>query len=311
MVHRSVTLCRELSPLHAAPLPNELHMLFGACRFAALVLCSSSAFTSLAAQQSTPPEPAKPSVENEAKKDSFHVQPALQRRDLWGVALVGLTTAVAIPFDKSLNGEFLDPMPQGSAFLKKNASLFNTLGSPGVLVASAAMWGLGEATHNSDLVKLGGHAGVAIAASGIVSTGLKYLIGRQRPFVEKGDPYDFAPLRGTHSGRSSLPSGHTTAAFAFAASMATDLRIDHPQGARWGVPLLYLGAASVGAARMYSNKHWMSDVVMGAGIGTLIGHRTVTYSRSHPTGWLSRHINGFSVAPALGAGGLAASITLR
>ncbi len=282
-----------------------------ACRFAALVLCSTSAISSLAAQQTAPAGIRNAPTEGEAKKDSMQVQPALQRRDLWGIALVGLTTAATLPFDKSLNGEFLEPMPQGSAFLKKNASLFNTLGSPGVIIASAAMWSVGEVTHNSELVKLGGHAGVAIVAGGIVSTGLKYLIGRQRPFVERGDAYDFAPLRGTHAGRSSLPSGHTTAAFAFAASLATDLRIDHPAGARYAVPLLYLGAATVGVARMYSNKHWMSDVVMGAGIGSLIGHRTVTYSRSHPSGWLSRHINGLAVAPGAGGRGVTASITLR
>lgn len=242
------------------------------------------------------------------RKDSSWVQPALVRRDWRGAAFVGLTTLAAMPFDRAVHEEFRDPSPQSSTFLRKNASAFNFIGSPGVLIASAAMWGAGKLSGKSELVKLGGHSGAAIVASGVVTTGLKFLIGRQRPFVEN-EAYDFTPLHGTRAGRSSLPSGHTTAAFAFASAIATDLRYDHPNGARWGVPLLYLGAASVGAARMYDNKHWFSDVVMGAGIGTLIGHRTVTYSRSHPTSWLGRHINGFSVAPSVN--GLTAAVSVR
>ena len=241
--------------------------------------------------------------------DSARTQPALVRRDLWAIAFVGAGTALAMPFDRSVNEEFRDSAPQRSTFLKDGAHLFNGIGDPGVLIASMAMWGAGHLTRKPELVRLGGHAGLAIVGSGFVTAGLKMLIGRQRPFVAVGDPFDFTFFRGSRGDQASLPSGHATAAFAFASSLATDLRIDHPNGARVAVPLLYAGAVAVGASRMYVNKHWLSDVVMGAGIGSLIGHRTVTYSRSHPKGWLGRHFNGSAIMPS--ATGLRASIPLR
>ena len=33
---------------------------------------------------------------------------------------------------------------------------------------------------------------------------------------------------------------------------------------------------------MYSNKHWASDVIMGAAFGTFAGRKVVKYHHSHP-----------------------------
>ena len=40
-------------------------------------------------------------------------------------------------------------------------------------------------------------------------------------------------------------------------------------------PLLYTGAALTGVSRMYNNRHWTSDVLVGAGIGTFAGLKVV------------------------------------
>jgi len=34
---------------------------------------------------------------------------------------------------------------------------------------------------------------------------------------------------------------------------------------------------------MYHNKHWASDVMLGAAIGTFSGQKIVQYSHAHPT----------------------------
>lgn len=95
------------------------------------------------------------------------------------------------------------------------------------------------------------------ALSGIIKFGL----GRERP--EKTDhAFRFKPF----SGDSSFPSGHTTEAFA----AATVFSEQYPH---WAVIIpSYAAATAVGFSRMYANKHWMSDVIAGAFLGTAVSH---------------------------------------
>jgi membrane-associated phospholipid phosphatase len=51
---------------------------------------------------------------------------------------------------------------------------------------------------------------------------------------------------------------------------------------------MYTGAALVGASRIYNNKHWASDVLAGAAIGTFVGSKVVRFQHSHPGNWLDR-----------------------
>jgi membrane-associated phospholipid phosphatase len=46
----------------------------------------------------------------------------------------------------------------------------------------------------------------------------------------------------------------------------------------------------VGLSRMYHDKHWASDVVLGAAIGTFTGLKVVRYSHAHPNNRLDRAI---------------------
>jgi hypothetical protein len=46
---------------------------------------------------------------------------------------------------------------------------------------------------------------------------------------------------------------------------------------------MYGGATMVGLSRMYHNKHWASDVLLGAAVGTFSGQKIVQYSHAHPT----------------------------
>ncbi len=64
--------------------------------------------------------------------------------------------------------------------------------------------------------------------------------------------------------RSSFPSGHATAAFAFASVVAEE------HGVYWGTGA-YLFAGLVAASRLNDNKHFVHDVVAGATIGTAFG----------------------------------------
>jgi membrane-associated phospholipid phosphatase len=81
---------------------------------------------------------------------------------------------------------------------------------------------------------------------------LKYSVNRTRP---NGDPRSF-------------PSGHATAAF------ATATVLQEHYGWKLGLPM-YAAAAYVAVERVTQQKHWPSDVVFGAALGTISG-RTVT-----------------------------------
>jgi hypothetical protein len=45
---------------------------------------------------------------------------------------------------------------------------------------------------------------------------------------------------------------------------------------------MYGGATLIAASRMYNNKHWASDVLTGALIGSFAGRKVVRYHHSHP-----------------------------
>ena len=67
------------------------------------------------------------------------------------------------------------------------------------------------------------------------------------------------------SGLSSFPSGHTTTAFAAAEFM----RQEYKDVSLWYAIVGYGAATATGILRLYNNKHWLSDVVAGAGFGIL------------------------------------------
>jgi membrane-associated phospholipid phosphatase len=74
---------------------------------------------------------------------------------------------------------------------------------------------------------------------------------------------------------------------------------------------MYGGAGMVGASRMYENRHWASDVIVGAAIGTFAGTKVVRYHHSHPGNRIDEWLVNFSINPAGGVHTLTASIMPR
>lgn len=70
-------------------------------------------------------------------------------------------------------------------------------------------------------------------------------------------------LRPDASGDQSFPSGHTAWAFASAEFLKQEYADVSPCIGYGG----YVVASVVGGLRIYNNKHWLSDVVAGAGLG--------------------------------------------
>lgn len=78
-----------------------------------------------------------------------------------------------------------------------------------------------------------------------------------KPIVREPRPHDAGD-------KTSFPSGHSTRAFAFAAT------VNELHGSTWGIPA-YVLATAVAYSRMNDNRHYVHDVAAGAAIGASYG----------------------------------------
>jgi membrane-associated phospholipid phosphatase len=83
--------------------------------------------------------------------------------------------------------------------------------------------------------------------------------------VVNGLKYTIKTLRPDGSTRNSFPSGHTAFAFGGAQFLHKEYGFRSP----WYSVAGYTMATSTGAMRILNNRHWFSDVVVGAGIAML------------------------------------------
>ena len=130
-------------------------------------------------------------------------------------------------------------------------------------VPAAVYFGLGftgaKSRHNwkERLIVLG----TSSLALGIMLNGLKFTVREPRP--------NYAPQRDAY------PSGHTSIAFMGAELMRREYGLGYGLAA-------YTVACGIGVMRMYNGKHWLNDVIGGAGIGILsaqIGYWLLPYTR--------------------------------
>lgn len=100
------------------------------------------------------------------------------------------------------------------------------------------------------------HILVASIIAGVVALLLKELFDVPRPYLTQG----VLPLAGYSVRTSSLPSVHTTLAFALATTVALHQR-------RSGIIILLI-AALIGFGRIVAHVHYPVDVALGAVVGT-------------------------------------------
>jgi undecaprenyl-diphosphatase len=118
------------------------------------------------------------------------------------------------------------------------------------------MLAAGVLTGHKDLERGGGRVLASVVTAGVATVAIKRIVGRFRP-ADASDQYVFRPF----SSHDAFPSGHTTVAFALAASLSEE--IHRP----WATALLYAGATGTGWSRLNDHKHWLSDVLAGATVG--------------------------------------------
>ena len=156
------------------------------------------------------------------------------------------------------------------------------------------MYLFGRATDRPRMAHVALHMTEAIVVGLAASGTLKMLAGRARPYASADTtPHDFGFGRGFEGERyQAFPSGHATVSFAAAAALMSE-SATLSTGARWVIgSLLYGGAGLVGLSRMYADRHWASDVVVGAAIGTFAGLKTVRFNHTRTGNRVDRWLLG-------------------
>jgi len=169
---------------------------------------------------------------------------------LIGVGLTGLAFAV----DHTVQDYFEDRKP-----IWHPANVGDQVGRGYFpFVFGVATIGAGELANNKKLADTGVITLEALLVTFIATESLKYAIHRRRP---NGSDY------------MSFPSGHASSTASWAASVSEmydwDLRVAVP---------LYMVTAFVGASRIQTNDHRLSDIIAGITLGTLVG---VSFAKYH------------------------------
>ena len=126
---------------------------------------------------------------------------------------------------------------------------------------------LGAALDGSRGLARGGSVVLGVLTGSVANEAVNIAVGRSRPSKGVG-PWRFRPF----AGHQAFPSGH--AAYTFALAGAIDAATDS-----WiGASLAYSAATVTALSRVYDDRHWLSDVVVGAFIGGWTAHRATKRS---------------------------------
>ena len=126
--------------------------------------------------------------------------------------------------------------------------------------------------------------------SGGITVGLKYAIDKTRP----------------NGGHYSFPSGHTNLSFTNATVLFNEFNNTAPLLAYSG----YLFSGTTGLFRMINNRHWFSDVLVGAGIGILATE--IIYRLEPLKNWNPfKKTDGLTVLPSFNNGTVGVYFALR
>ena len=186
---------------------------------------------------------------------------------IWGTLAVAGVVGVTYLYDDDIRDEV---RRNRNRTLNRATDTGNIVGHPLLhLGVAGAVWGgglLADSPRWRDTGLMMGEAAVIADAATFV---LKQSVGRARPLTGSGKG-SFRPFQ-FESDFDSFPSMHTASSFAMASVLTRT-----SGSAAVGI-LSYATAAFAGFSRMYDDKHWASDVLLGAAIGELAGRVVTNY----------------------------------
>lgn len=159
-------------------------------------------------------------------------------------------------------------------FLNSVAQEIEPLGNAYSPYLILGMYAVGVVTKNRNLE----HASLMTTKSLLISTLLyttaKVIIRRERPsFTDNTANYD-PPFTGDRK-HTSFPSGHMLTVTTVATALAEIYGEDYP----WVPWVTYSLAGLTGLSRLYHNRHWSSDVWIGASLGYFVTKTVFKHQR--------------------------------
>lgn len=133
-----------------------------------------------------------------------------------------------------------------------------TIGAVGGVYLHGLIW------NNDKSKRVGLLSAKAFVLTAVFTQIPKYAFQRHRPSSTNMDPYIFEGPFGSYK-HNSFFSGHTSTVFSVATIFASEYK------GTWVPPVAYTIAALTGLSRIHDNRHWASDVVLGAAFGYAVG----------------------------------------
>jgi membrane-associated phospholipid phosphatase len=184
----------------------------------------------------------------------------------WGVAALVAGGFVGIMFaDRHIRDFWQHDVRNGAT--DNIATVGAEIGPSGVLLPVTAAAMLAGVTLGDRQMQIGTmEAFQSLVLALGLTEGIKLLARRQRPNESPDDSFRFDGP-GAGGNHKSFPSGHVSGTFAVATSFA----LTYP-GDDFVAPVAYSLAGLVAWSRINDDKHWTTDVLLGAGLGYALGH---------------------------------------
>jgi hypothetical protein len=202
------------------------------------------------AEANEPPTPQHTGIRELFTDLGADVKHLPSKRNFTVLAIGGALAAAAHPVDKTFNARLRSHYDGVNKAFAPGKYLGNT---PEQVALSLGTYAYGRIKHQPKVAHLGMDLLQAQIMSEILVEPLKLMTRRQRPDL---------------SNRQSFPSGHASVTF------ATATVIERHLGWRKAV-LGYAIASYVASSRLHDNRHYLSDVIFGAAVGTAAGRAVV------------------------------------
>jgi len=183
-----------------------------------------------------------------------------------GTGSRGTLNGVDAWFHDSMTGWL---MPRGTSAIVSDVVAYG-------VVPLSTMAGAFLATGPHATEGAGSRAAVIVVESAAVSAaivqGFKFTTVRKRPYIRYGTGNPSGGYNvGDEDSRLGFPSGHTALATSLTVALATTATIEESSAAPWFWAGAAVASVTVGSLRMMAEKHYFTDVAVGALVGAACG----------------------------------------
>lgn len=185
-----------------------------------------------------------------------------QGRDFARMGAIVGGAALLTAFDYEIKQVFTHNQQNFWTSVTRQIEPFGNSYSPYLL---GGMYLAGVITHDRQLEHGSLMAAKSLAISTLIYVTIKSAIRRGRP-TYYDSPFEFQPPYSSDRRHTSFPSGHTLTVTTVATALSELYGKDHP----WVPWVAYSIAGLTGITRLYENRHWSSDIWIGASLGYFV-----------------------------------------